>query len=75
MFLDWLVGLAPTGVVEFPPKSDPMVKRLLSLREDIFPDYNEETFLALLGERAKIVASEHVAENGRLLVWYDRTNR
>jgi len=72
MAIDWLTGLAPTGIIEFPPKSDPMVQRLLALREDIFPDYTEEAFLAVLGERAKIVASEHVSENGRLLVWYDR---
>ena len=72
MALDWLMDLAPVGVVEFPPKTDPMVQRLLALREDIFPDYNEDAFLAALGARARIVSSHHLSANGRLLVWYDR---
>lgn len=73
MALDWLVAMAPVGIIEFPPKSDPMVQKLLSQRDDIFPDYNEETLLGLLGQRARIVRTEHLSENGRLLVWYDRS--
>ena len=33
--VEWLVGLAPRGVVEFVPKSDLMVQRMLRLRRDI----------------------------------------
>lgn len=73
MALDWLVGMAPVGVIEFPPKSDPMVRKLLSQRDDIFPDYTEEKLLSLLGARARIVRTEHLSAGGRLLVWYDRT--
>jgi len=72
MVLDWLIAMAPAGVIEFPPKSDPMVKQLLAQRDDIFPDYDEAVFLALLGRRARIVRSEHLSEGGRLLVWYER---
>jgi len=36
----WLVGLAPRGVIEFVPKSDPMVQQLFAFREDIFSDYD-----------------------------------
>lgn len=68
----WLIGLAPTGVIEFVPKTDPMVQRLLQLRQDIFPDYDEEHFLKCVGRLARIEHREHVAENGRLLVAYDR---
>jgi hypothetical protein len=73
MALDWLVSMAPTGVIEFPPKNDPMVQRLLSQRDDIFPGYDEANFLALLNQRSKIVSSKHLSEGGRLLVWYDRS--
>lgn len=73
MALDWIVGLAPVGVVEFPPKSDPMVQRLLSQRDDIFPDYDETTFRNLLGARARIVKTKSLGEGGRLLAWYDRS--
>ena len=73
MAVDWIVDMAPQGVIEFPPKSDPMVQRLLSQREDIFPDYTEEAFRAVLARRARVVREEHLSENGRLLVWYDRS--
>jgi hypothetical protein len=72
MTIDWLVSLAPAGIIEFPPKSDPMVQRLLANREDIFPDYTEENFLQAITSRAKIVEKKHVTEGGRLLVWYQR---
>ena len=72
MAVHWIMSMAPTGVIEFPPKSDPMVQRLLSQREDIFPDYCEEAFLAHVGQRAVIRARKRVRDGGRLLVWYDR---
>lgn len=73
MALDWLIGLAPAGVIEFPSKDDPMVQRLLARRNDIFPDYTEEAFTSLLSERARIVQSRRLSENGRLMVWFDRS--
>lgn len=73
MALDWIVGLAPVGVIEFPSKSDPMVKQLLSTRTDIFPDYDETVFDSLLSGRARIIRRQHLSDGGRLLVWYDRS--
>jgi hypothetical protein len=37
--LGWLVSLAPNGVVEFVPKSDPMAQQLLTWKPAIAPDY------------------------------------
>jgi ribosomal protein L11 methylase PrmA len=68
----WLVMLAPTGVLEFVPKSDPMVKQMLTGRPDIFPDYTEDAFLHHVSARARIVRAEHITAAGRLLVWYER---
>jgi len=65
--VQWLVSLAPRGVVEFVPKSDPMVQRLLALREDIFPDYDEGAFVRALEERSEIVATASVPGTGRRL--------
>ena len=59
-------------VIEFVPKTDPQVARMLALREDIFPDYSEETFLGLLQDHAEIVQRKHLAADQRLLVWYRR---
>jgi ribosomal protein L11 methylase PrmA len=68
----WLVGLAPHGVIEFVPKSDPQVQRLLRLRDDIFSDYSQENFAALLGRFAGIVRQETISASGRVLYWYER---
>ncbi|PIR63517.1 MAG: SAM-dependent methyltransferase [Candidatus Pacebacteria bacterium CG10_big_fil_rev_8_21_14_0_10_40_26] len=40
----FFVDLGKYLIIEFVPKTDSKVKILLSSREDIFPDYDEETF-------------------------------
>ena len=70
--LVWLTDLAPEGVVEFVPKQDPMVRRLLALRDDIFPDYREEYFLTRLGELCDIVQTQTITRSGRKLVHFRR---
>jgi ribosomal protein L11 methylase PrmA len=72
MVIDWLIAMAPHGVIEFPPKSDEMVQRLLANREDIFPDYNEQSFRAAVERHAIIVTEKHLTPNGRLLIRYKR---
>jgi ribosomal protein L11 methylase PrmA len=71
--VDWLVRLAPTGVVEFADKDDPQVRRMLSLRKDIFPDYGLESFLAAVKTRAWVVETQTLNPSGRTLVWFDAT--
>ncbi|MGP0591326.1 class I SAM-dependent methyltransferase [Nitrospira sp. T9] len=70
--VNWLITLAPQGVIEFVPKNDPMVQELLSLRQDIFPDYTAEHFMALLEKKAVIIKNEIVSKSGRVLVWFKR---
>jgi ribosomal protein L11 methylase PrmA len=70
--LDWLISLAPRGILEFIPKADPMVQRLLSLREDIFSSYSLETCVAHLATKARIVKTCHLSSQGRTLIWYER---
>jgi ribosomal protein L11 methylase PrmA len=70
--LDWLIDRAPHGIIEFVPKTDPMVRHLLKLREDIFADYSEEAFLHRIRERGEIVESLRLPTSHRLLVWYRR---
>jgi len=69
--VDWLVGLAPTGIIEFVPKTDPQVERMLTLREDIFDDYCLDTVLDGLEANARIVRRETLHPSGRELIWYD----
>ena len=70
--IDWLVGIAPQGVIEFVPKNDPTVQIMLRGRDDIFTDYTEENFTSLLSRKAKIVKQQQVTEHGRVLFQYQR---
>jgi ribosomal protein L11 methylase PrmA len=70
--IEFMVGLAPHGVIEFVPKSDPQVQRLLALREDVFPDYTQTTFESLLHRMGRVVQQETITETGRTLYWYER---
>jgi ribosomal protein L11 methylase PrmA len=66
-FAAWLAGIARAGVVEFIPRSDPMVRRLLAWREDVFEDYDQETFEAELRRHFVITAIEGLPESARRL--------
>jgi SAM-dependent methyltransferase len=60
--------LAPNLVVEWVPKDDPMVRRLLATREDVFPHYTVEAFTAALGAHFDVVTDEAIAASGRRLL-------
>jgi len=66
------MGLAPSGVIEFVPKNDPMVQKMLTGRADIFPSYTSEAFAAYIGAHSRLVRTERITESGRLLAWYRR---
>ena len=70
--VDWIVSLAPTGIIEFVPKADPMVQALLLLREDVFEHYSEEVFLDSIRRSARVVEDQKITGSGRLLVWFER---
>jgi len=55
--LEWIVGLVTHGIIEFVPKNDPMVQKLLRKREDIFSIYSEAVFLKIISQKAKVVHS------------------
>ena len=42
--IKWLMNIAPKGLIEFVDKNDETVKKMLSLKGDIFPDYNLQNF-------------------------------
>jgi len=54
-------------VIEFIPKSDSQVQKLLVSREDIFPNYTREGFEAAFKQRFKICEAVNVHESERLL--------
>jgi ribosomal protein L11 methylase PrmA len=68
----WLIELAPAGVIEFVPKDDPTVQRMLALRKDIFDTYDRTAFVNALSARGRIVRNSVVSATGRELFWYER---
>ncbi len=54
-------------VIEFVPKSDSQVQKLLASREDIFPNYTREGFEAAFSERFEIQKREAVRDSERVL--------
>jgi ribosomal protein L11 methylase PrmA len=69
--VQWITAMAPSGVIEFVPKSDPTIVKMLALRKDIFPDYTLEEFLSHLGAKRTVVKQETVSKSGRTMVWFE----
>ena len=67
MLLELFARLAPWAIVEFVPKEDPMVRRLLATRRDVFPDYTLEGFRAAAAERWETVAEQPIEDSPRTL--------
>jgi hypothetical protein len=59
-------------IVEFVPKSDSQVQRLLATREDIFPDYTQEGFEAAFAGDFNVLAREPVLDSDRVLYLMER---
>lgn len=71
-FIRWVCGLCAKGLIEFVPKTDPMVQRLLRHREDIFHDYDQEHFERILNERCTHVTSYAMQATNRTIYEYTR---
>ena len=54
-------------IIEFIPKSDSQVQRLLSTREDIFPDYKQPAFEEIFGKYFTIKRFEKIRNTERTL--------
>jgi ribosomal protein L11 methylase PrmA len=59
-------------IVEFVPKSDSQVQRLLAARQDIFPDYTIDGFEAAFAQRYKIRRIEAIQDSERRLYLMER---
>jgi hypothetical protein len=59
-------------VIEFVPKADPQVARLLANRKDIFADYSVETFERVFARQFAIQRIEPLPDSGRRLYLMER---
>ena len=67
LMADLFARLARDVIVEFVPKEDPMVRRLLATRRDVFPDYSLEGFRAAFLRRFDLVSETPVEGTLRTL--------
>ncbi len=70
----WIIAHAPVGLIEFVPKSDPMIQEMLAYRVDIFPDYSEDLFRNILTSQARIIFEESSSESGRRIFCYKKVS-
>jgi hypothetical protein len=66
-FGEWLSAITHAGIVEFVPKSDPMVQRLLATRPDVHTDYTAEAFESALSARFRIAERYPLPGSERVL--------
>jgi ribosomal protein L11 methylase PrmA len=59
--------IAPNAIVEFVPKEDPMTRRLLAARRDIFDTYSIDGFREAFSERFEIVREAPITDSPRTL--------
>jgi ribosomal protein L11 methylase PrmA len=59
--------IAPHAIVEFVPKEDPMTRRLLAARRDIFDSYTIDGFRAAFGEAFEMVREAPITDSPRTL--------
>ncbi len=59
-------------IIEFVPKNDSQVQRLLSTREDIFPDYTQQSFEEEFGKYFNIQHCERIRDSQRTLYLMQR---
>ena len=59
-------------IIEFVPKNDSQVKRLLSTREDIFPDYTQQAFEDEFSEYFTIRSTVDITDSERTLYLMER---
>lgn len=65
--LNWLARLSPQLLIEFVPKEDPQVQRLLVSREDIFDTYTLSVFERELRSRYNVLSVEQIPGSERIL--------
>jgi ribosomal protein L11 methylase PrmA len=72
--VDFLAGVCRTLIIEFVPKADSQVRRLLATREDIFPDYTQAAFEQTFSFRFAVLASAPVRDSERTVYLMESRN-
>lgn len=65
-------GLCRSLIIEFVPKTDSQVRRLLASREDIFPEYNQQAFEKAFSRYFEIRTASRIRQSERTLYHMER---
>jgi len=65
--VEWLSTITKAGVVEFAPKSDPVVQALLRTRQDVYSGYTQAAFEEALREYFQITDVARLPSSERIL--------
>lgn len=68
----WVASLTPRLIIEFVPKEDSRVRRLLACRQDIFPHYTREDFEMEFSRFFRIVERREVRSSQRTIYLLER---
>ena len=63
----WFRAARHASIVEFVPKSDSQVQRMLASREDVFADYSEAVFAREFGRYFEVVSAQSIQGSERVL--------
>ncbi|MDR2481684.1 MAG: hypothetical protein LBD07_05275 [Spirochaetaceae bacterium] len=67
MIAEWLASFTPYLIIEFVPKEDSQVRRLLKTRTDIFPDYTQTCFERAFGEYFEVMEKQRIEKSERIM--------
>ncbi len=70
--VSWLISLSPNGLIEFVPKNDITIQKMIELKGDIFPNYSEKNFENFVSKESKILSKNKVSSSGRIIYEYQR---
>lgn len=68
----WLYDLTPDVILEFVPKKDSQVQRLLACRADIFPEYEPSQFESIFSRFFQIEKKIELKDCSRTVYWFHR---
>jgi hypothetical protein len=64
---EFLAGTGRTLVIEFVPKDDSQVQRMLATREDVFAEYTADSFERAFARHFRMVSKSPIRESGRTM--------
>jgi SAM-dependent methyltransferase len=70
--IHFLLDRAPEGIIEWVDRDDSMVKQMLRLRPDVYPDYNWPTFESMLKTHARLLSVSGAEGATRRLCHFSR---